>query len=570
MRRFIFYLTFILISSDHISGQQIFLDEDFSDWNGSHVKSYADPAGDGKSNGADITDVRISNDETYLFLYIDINNEINLQSSNDLTIYIDTDNNINTGLSKNGIGAEIVYYFGERNGLYYGANFNRQIYHNDLSLVTLPTVTSERFELCIARKYFYGTSGATMGNQIKIIFSDESLSGDIAPNGNGGYTYSFNNNLKYTPKPFSIKKENADHLRIMSYNVLRDNLFDPFTQNAFRRIFQASKPDIIGFCEIYDNSSLQTANLIETFLPPTGNQTWYHSEVNPDIRVVSRYPVIDKRSINGNGAFLIDLGTEHLVFIVMHLPCCENENDRQLEVDNVMSFVRSVRYGISPFQVAQNTSVIILGDTNLVGFRSQQQTLITGDIYNNNTYGPDFDPDWDDTALEDAKPAVTNLPSTFTWNSSQGSFSAGRLDYVVYTGSVMELKNAFSLWTPSLTSAQLAETGLQAGDVETASDHLPVVCDFLLPGVSGTADGDNQDPNIQLKWVDDELIITSVAFPDGDIHISIVDIMGRILAHYTLTESENEINIHPHIIPGGLFIITIQTNHGIKSIRLIR
>lgn len=567
--RFAFYA--ILLTGTSVFGQQIILDEDFNDWGQSSVSSFTDPIGDASFTGIDFMDVKISNDEDHLFLYVDLGKETNLQSTNNITMYIDTDNNPNTGLSKSGIGAEIVYFFGARNGVFYGNSFSRQIYHNDINLITMPTVTSDRFEMSLTRKFTYGNTETTMSNDIKVIFSDESISGDKAPNQNGGYSYTFNNSLKNNYPTFSISKQDPSHLRVLSYNVLRDNLFESFTQAAYKRIFEATKPDIIGFCEIYDYSSQQTADLIASYLPSTGTQKWYHEEVNPDIRVVSRYPVIDKRNIDGNGAFLIDLGPKQLVFIVVHFPCCDNDFGRQREVDNLMAFVRNVRFGTSPFQVAQNTPIIICGDTNLVGFRSQQQTLITGNIINNVQYGADFDPDWDETPLEDAKPIVTNLPSTFTWNNSNGSFSAGRLDYVFYTGSVLELKNAYSLWTPSLSNVELISSGLFANDVVIASDHLPVFCDFYMDGLSNNSD--INQTNAQLKYFrnGDELTLIFDDISNGTREVTISDMIGRVLERHYVPASEHEkvISLH-NLDPMGIYIITVKNKRGVRSFRFYK
>ncbi len=571
MFRFLYILFVFFLSVFSLSSQQVILDEDFNDWSETNIVSYADSRGDASFTGIDFSDVKISNDEDHLFLYVDLSKEINIQSSNNITLYIDADNNANTGLSKNGIGAEIVYFFGARNGIYYGPTFNRQIFHNDINLITLPTVTSDKFEMSLTRRFTYGNAESVMGNSIKVIFSDETINGDRAPNQNGGYAYNFDNSIKNNYPTFTINKQEPNHVRFMSYNVLRDNLFEPFTQGAFRRIFEATKPDIIGFCEIYDYSSQQTADRVQTYLPTAGNEKWYNAEVNPDIRVVSRYPIIDKRSIDGNGAFLIDLGTKQIVFIVVHFPCCENDFDRQREVDNLMAFVRNVRFGISPFQVAQNTPIVICGDTNLVGLRAQQQTIITGDINNNIAFGVDFDPDWDDTPLEDAKPIVTNLPSTFTWNNPNGSFSAGRLDYVFYTGSVMQLKNAYSLWTPSLNSAELSSSGLLANDVEVASDHLPVICDFFIDGISNISDVVLSDGNIKFTQKGEELTVYMDQNFSNSKKIIISDVTGRIIQQHTVKQSEiyKVLNTNA-LIRNSIYILSLVDKSGFRSIRFYR
>ena len=551
---------------------QAFIDESFDDWS-SVSSSYVDQLGDGGSSGIDFTDVKISNDENNLFIYFDLQKEINIQASNKVTLYIDIDNNPSTGVLKNGIGAEVVYTLGDRKGLYYAPTFTTSLWHDDIALVTAPTVTSSKFELSLSRKITYGSAVNTsiMANNIKILLSDESIGGDKIPNVNlnGGLAYSFDNNLKSNLKPFSITKVNSNDLRIMSYNVLRDNLFEGFTQNAYRRIFSATKPDIIGFCEIYDHSSEVTADLMESFMPSTNVQKWYHSESVPDIRVVSRFPIIDRRSINGNGAFLIDLGAELLVFIVAHLPCCENETDRQQEVDNIMSFVRNIRYGTSPFQTPQNTPIVIVGDMNLVGLRAQQQTLITGDIVNNSSYGPDFDPDWDDTSLEDCKPATTNLPSTFTWNNPSGSYSAGRLDYVLYTGSILSVANSFSLYTPALTTDQLTSSGLQVSDVPIASDHLPVVCDFASK-ISSTT---NQLLSTEIATSIVQNGQLHLAFSEaiqGTKRISFVDIAGRVLYQEVVNTGIQSTTISLDVLAfHGLYIVHVETDQGIYNTKII-
>ncbi len=567
---FRFVILIFILTGSSIFGQQIILDENYDDWLQNGISSFSDPISDAGPSGIDLTDIKISNDEDHLFLYVDLSKEMNLQSSNNLVLYIDTDNNPNTGFSKNGIGAEIVYFFGSRNGVYYGNSFSRQIYHNNINLITLPTVTSDKFEMSLTRKFTYGSFETAMANNIKVIFSDESINGDRAPNQNGGYLYTFNSSTKNQYPTFSITKQDPNHLRILSYNVLKDNLFNPLAQSAYKRIFEATKPDIIGFCEIYDYSSKQTADLVASYLPSTGAQKWYHSEVNPDIRVVSRYPVIDKRSIDGNGAFLIDLGTKQVVFIVVHFPCCDNETDRQKEVDKVMAFVRSVRYGVSPFQVPQNTPIIICGDTNLVGLRSQQQTLITGDIKNNSLFGEDFDPDWDDTQLEDAKPKVTNLPSTFTWNNPYGSFSAGRLDYMFYTGSTLKLKNAFSLWTPTLTLSERIASGLQIDDIATASDHLPIICDFYIDGLSDVTETNQGDSQIKLTQNGDEL---TVFFNENlsNKEILLTDMMGRVLIRQNISqfESQKVINFTQSGL-NSIYILSVKDKNDVKSIRFFR
>ncbi len=563
--RFCFFILFFIFSH-YLLAQSIYLDEDFSDWSNAK-SSFADKKGDGNSSGIDFTDVRISNDENYLFLFIDISKEINIQSNNKLTMYIDTDNQSSTGLSIYGIGADLVYTFGSRGGQGFTTSTNsKALYHNNLGLITSPTVTSDKFEIGILRRYYNGTENITMKNLIRIVLTDDSDAGDRAPDATGGYLYEFDNVKRFVLSAFSIQKEKPEYLRIVSYNVQKDNIFKASVQQNYRRIFKATNPDIIGFCEIYESSPEQVAALVETHLPSTGNQKWYYDGVSPDIRLVSRYPIINSRAIDGNGAFLLDLGKTKLLYIVAHLPCCDSEVLRQREADNIMAFVRSVKFGISPLNVPLNTPIVISGDMNFVGLRSQQQTLITGDIVYKNSFGPNFDPDWDGSKFVDVKPITTNIPSNFTWYSELGSYSAGRLDYFIYSGSVMTHKNSFALWTPTLTTTQLNSSGLLKNDVIYASDHAPIVCDFEIPGTFSSVNNENSFSDFSVQQLNGQYIIKSVN--EGKIIIS--DISGRNIYQGYKSAYTEELIIEADCLPlRGLYVITFVTDHRIYSEKIL-
>jgi exonuclease III len=467
-------------------GQGIILDENYGDWN-TIPTQYEDKIGDGNASGIDFRNVKISNDEERVFVYFDVTTEMNLDENNQITIYVDADNNPLTGLNRYGIGAELVFNMGDRKGIIYTASgTTHNVFHHHIGLNISPTVSGSLYEIGFNKLWRFSNKTLSLQSQIKLVLADESIAGDRAPDLGGCIAYTIDQSLTFPRSLFSIAKENPEAIRVLSYNVLRDNLFETSLTQPFQRIFKAIQPDIIGFCEIYDYSGAETAAKVASFIPLENGKTWYAASVEPDIRLVSRYPVSASVSLDGNGAFLLNVKGKPVICIVAHLPCCSNETGRQREIDRIMSFVRSVKYGIASFQVPQNTPIIIMGDMNLVGLREQQQTLRTGDIKNNSEFGPDEFPDWDDTPLEDAMPVTTNLPATFTWFNDGSSYGPGRLDYILYTGSVMESVNQFSLWSPSLTEEQLATSGLQMEDVPRASDHLPVVCDFIIPGVSSS------------------------------------------------------------------------------------
>jgi len=71
------------------------IDADFEDWEGIEPV-FVDELNDGQNNGIDFERIWAYNDEKYLFFRFELNKEIDLQEDNELAIYIDYDNDINT------------------------------------------------------------------------------------------------------------------------------------------------------------------------------------------------------------------------------------------------------------------------------------------------------------------------------------------------------------------------------------------------------------------------------------------------------------------------------------------
>ena len=69
-----------------------------------------------------------------------------------------------------------------------------------------------------------------------------------------------------------------------------------------------------------------------------------------------------------------------------------------------------------------------------------------------------------------------------TWQSPQRTgFGPSRLDYVIYTDSVLSPVKSFVLATDSMDPKTLKRHGLKRGDTVEASDHYPVTVDFRFP-----------------------------------------------------------------------------------------
>ena len=495
MHKFIFTIHLILIPF-FLCAQpvRIYLDGQFNDWQ-PLSPLHSDPPGDVQNGDIDFYRLWMSNDEHYLFFKIEIGAELNLQDGNAITLYLDTDNNSQTGIAIHGIGAELMWNFGNRVGSFTANGNTITIRQNQIGVVSAPTVSDSIFEIAISRTAQPdGQNPLFTGTDIRIVLHDQGPGGDFLPDAPGGVNFSFDNAALPPLSSISIAKTDTNSIRTLSYNVLSDGFFDSNRLPYFTRVLQALQPDIIGFQEIYGHSAQETVDMMESILPSGGQQQWYGAKVAPDVIAVSRYPIVNTFPIEGyntnsyNGAFLIDLTPKfdtQLLFIVAHTPCCNNNQGRQYEIDAIMAFIRDAQNGDGVLTLPPYTPILIVGDMNLVGDAQQLRTLLTGEIINTNPFGESFIPDWDGTNLQDLLPRHINLPMFFTWYSETSYFSPGRLDFMIYTDSVLETVKSYLLFTPSLPPDTLSAYNLQPDDAILASDHLPVINDIVVVTPNG-------------------------------------------------------------------------------------
>jgi hypothetical protein len=114
----------------------ILLDGRTNEWT-QNAATYTDTEND--ASLYDFRYVSAANDENFLYLKLRINPIVKLLENNQLAMYIDGDNNSSTGYQINGIGAELRFSFGARNG--YNYYTNASVTHSDLKFRSLPTVT---------------------------------------------------------------------------------------------------------------------------------------------------------------------------------------------------------------------------------------------------------------------------------------------------------------------------------------------------------------------------------------------------------------------------------------------
>ncbi|HLG31904.1 MAG TPA: hypothetical protein VI362_02605, partial [Ignavibacteriaceae bacterium] len=242
----------------------IFMDGRTDDWN-IPVPTYIDSENDGNIN--DFKYFSVTNDEQFLFIKIKITPFLKLTEDNQLSIFIDGDNNSSTGYQVNGIGAELRFNFGTRNGFNY--HTNTSITHSSIQFRSLPTVTDTTYEIAIGRQFIPPANGT---GTIRIFFTDNSSNGDWMPNSGETFDYNFDETPTEPVVPIELSREDTSLLRVMNWNVLNDGLLDPGREQIFTRILQVINPDVIGFNEMWNSSVSQVQNKLNNILPlQTGN-----------------------------------------------------------------------------------------------------------------------------------------------------------------------------------------------------------------------------------------------------------------------------------------------------------
>jgi len=305
------------------------------------------------------------------------------------------------------------------------------------------------------------------------------------------------------------------HIRIMTYNIGWDSIFqeagllDNLVRHdsraaAFARVVRAIDPDVICLQEIDPaRDPGQVALILEAAIPQGNGKEWQLARGQDNV-IASVYSLsLIGQQVASPGDFLdfghamalVDLPDPDfpmdLYVICTHLPALggqENISARQQHADTIAGWIRDLRTSGGEIDLPPNNPFIVLGDLNVYDTDPAHHltTLLTGDILDEITYGPDIRPDWDGTALADALPSHNAERKDFyTWRNDTAEFNPGVLDRILYTDSVLSALHGFILNTTIMTPEELDSAGLRSGDImlepnEGVVDHLPLVVDFQL------------------------------------------------------------------------------------------
>ncbi|MBJ11025.1 MAG: hypothetical protein CMP66_06175 [Flavobacteriales bacterium] len=489
MNKKLYISIFLLFSFKAFSQNIIKIDGFFDDWN-NNQNTYLDDTLD--SQGVDLLSFSVCDDVDNLYIRIKLSDEIDLteQFYNPAKIYIniDADNNPSSGYYSNGIGSEYGINFFDKfifDDTNYPTVDTLSLY--DLDIIPLPTYSSDEFEIAINRTFFSDTI---------LISIRETVGNDFMPNNGSIFTYIFNNCSSPSVNHTNFLKNDSNNLRLLTYNVLSNGLTSNNRIEKHKRIFNSVNADIITYQECGNTNYNDVISFLDTNIT---NYPYIYPDLYSGNLTISRYPSIQSWQVyNKIDAELIDLPdniySTDILIINAHPPCCNNNAGRQENFDALINFIQDAKTIGGVIDLPINTPISFSGDMNLVGYSEQYYTILNGTISDTINFGNGGYPDWDNSPLKDQICYFNEKDIAYTWdkwNPSIGDYPPGRLDFVFFTNSVMSVDKSFIISTEHMSPLLLAQNNLYSNDTD-ASDHLPVIVDFVLPTITQSWDCDGQ------------------------------------------------------------------------------
>jgi endonuclease/exonuclease/phosphatase family metal-dependent hydrolase len=265
---------------------------------------------------------------------------------------------------------------------------------------------------------------------------------------------------------------------------------------AFARVMRALDPDVVCLQE-YTRPPARAAALFDALRPLAGGRRWQAFNALGNV-LLSRYPLADRTSrtlrfrLSQRAHAIARVDVPDSIAMVDPVAVCThlqsgggaaNAGFRQRHSETILRDVapRLPRHGtVSP--------LIVMGDLNAVD-GTVPYLLSRG----SEGASP--------LSLADARPLHNGAgPERYTWRDDSQRFAPGVLDYVLFSGNALAVRQAFVLNTTSLDSLALLAFGLRRGDTmrdaaRGVHDHLPVVVDLEWTGAASSA-----RPFVDASW----------------------------------------------------------------------
>ncbi len=561
MRTVILILVFIGMYAS-CAAQRVAIDGGFADWDSLAVLA-TDPAGDAGSSGVDFTALQVDDDAEWLYVSFDTGVPLLLQGTNDIQLALDTDANPATGTPMSGIGAELFWNFEDKYGGVVLGSIS-QVWQSDVRLIIAPSMTSTRFELALRRGTVIDGKPLFPSDSIRIHLSDGI--GDRLPDAGGGVLYTFRSSGVMPVVERLIRTPEPGAIRLLTWNTLFNGLLDAPRQPAYTRILQALRPDIMCFQECFDVSETEVLAFIQTVFDPPAGRSWHALKGDAGNVLVTHLDVEDSwllQSAYRESAYLLRTpADEQLLLLNCHFRCCSADDHRQKEADGVIRFLRDAKTPGGTVTVDEGTPIVLVGDLNLVGDYQQYTTLIHGDIVDNTVFGADEAPDWNGAPWTELEPRHPTSLFTFTWDDSESGYCPGKLDYMLYTASVMDITQDMVVDPREMSAGQRMGHGIELTDASTASDHLPRFADLRwknINTVESTAPATWQVSSVYPQPAQGHITVDIAGGRPVALQFQLHDVLGRrialpaVEARASSAEGSQRIAL-PELHPGMYFL----------------
>ncbi|HWP39859.1 MAG TPA: endonuclease/exonuclease/phosphatase family protein [Tepidisphaeraceae bacterium] len=338
-----------------------------------------------------------------------------------------------------------------------------------------------------------------------------------------------------------LDRELPVDVRVATWNIHNDSIFadvNPSRAQKFARVVRAVDADVWNFQEIYNHSATQIREMMNSVAPLAGGASWFVYKGGAEHAILSKYPLSLTASNTSPPGYrpvamaLVNLPdathARDLYLMNAHYKCCSGfDAERQMQSDAFVNWMRDARSPGGSITLPAGTPMVVLGDFNIVESFQPVTTLLTGDIQNETTFGPDSPPDWDGSGMIDAAPTHNAAGvEQYTWRNDLDIYPPSRLDFIVYTDSTMLGPHRFALNTVAMSpadrsAAQLGPFDSILDDAGITYDHLPLVIDFRLSGQRtlkwNGASGQTWHNGSSGTWIDAVTGAATATFAAGDV-----------------------------------------------------
>ena len=491
------------------SASALRLDGDRSDWS-AIAEAVTDPRGDGDVPSdapevlreLDLGGIRVAETPDALWLLLEIaTRPVNVQSLPEpasIEIAIDADASDKTGEERGALtGADLVLRYCPRSGTpRTGRGASVQLIERDaavgggrdrtpvpqaVGVNMAPSTASTWLELRLDRLAPDAPSdarGIRFGKKVRIAVRVLGADGAIFDE-TPVVEYAFSGNADSPVRiAHALAADTESTLRVMSWNVERGSMFK--TPEAFAEVFRALAPDVLLLQELDGTATPERLKgWLDERIPVEGG--WKVAVSGGDLRVAvaarKLLPASELASVQRpqpNGARpvrvvggIVELGSRRVLVASVHLKCCGSIGSREdlTREAEVVAIRTAVREALE--EAARNRrpidGVVIAGDFNLVG-GGQVLTAAAEGI------------DLDSSPLEIAPLFGPDGLANLTWRDMGSEFMPGRLDYLLFSDSRLDLVDGMVIDPAVLVPGHA---------IEQPSDHLPIVADLRWKAVAG-------------------------------------------------------------------------------------